>query len=73
MDDSGASSLRQITDRLEQLAAELGGEQDEERAAKLVREASKLAAEAGRAAEQVLRESAEDGGEGLAERPPSES
>jgi hypothetical protein len=47
----GAQELQRITVRLEQLAAELEGETDEERAAELVREASELAAQAGRAVE----------------------
>jgi ABC-type phosphate transport system auxiliary subunit len=47
----GESELERITTRLEQLAAELDGDLDEERSAELVREASELAAQAGRAVE----------------------
>ena len=54
-----AESLESITARLEELAAELQGELDEERAAELVREASELAAQAGREVEQALRAAAE--------------
>jgi exonuclease VII small subunit len=46
--------LERITERLERLAAELDSDPDEERAAELVREASELAAEAGRAVESAL-------------------
>jgi hypothetical protein len=49
----GGSELERITIRLEQLAAELEGEVDEDRAAELVREASELAAQAGRAVEDA--------------------
>ncbi len=49
-------SLGRITERLEQLAAELAAEKDEARAAELVSEASKLAAEAGEEADRVLRQ-----------------
>ncbi|MGH2955456.1 MAG: hypothetical protein ACRDL6_00475 [Solirubrobacterales bacterium] len=48
-------NLERITGRLEQVAQELGSDPDEERAAELVREASELAAEAGRAVEAALR------------------
>jgi hypothetical protein len=51
--------LGAITTRLEQLAAELEGELDEERAAALVREASELAARAGREVAQALSAAAE--------------
>ena len=51
----GAEELERITARLEQLAAELEGEVEEDRAATLVREASELASQAGRAVEGALR------------------
>jgi hypothetical protein len=50
----GANELERITARLEQLATELEGDLDDERAAALVREASELASEAGRAVESAL-------------------
>jgi len=46
--------LERITERLEQVAQELGSDPDEERAGELVREASELAAAAGRAVESAL-------------------
>ena len=51
----GAAELDRITARLEQLATELEGEIPEDRAAELVREASDLASQAGRAVEGALR------------------
>jgi hypothetical protein len=51
----GAEELERITARLEQLATELEGDVDDERAAALVREASELASQAGRAVEGTLR------------------
>jgi hypothetical protein len=51
--------LQQITERLESLARELDSEPDDERAAELVREASELAAEAGREVERALAAAAE--------------
>jgi hypothetical protein len=51
----GAEELERITARLEQLAAELEGNVDDDRAAELVREASDLASQAGRAVEGALR------------------
>jgi exonuclease VII small subunit len=51
----GAEELERITARLEQLAVELEGDLDEDRAATLVREASELASQAGRAVEGALR------------------
>ena len=51
----GAADLDRITARLEQLAGELEGEVPDERAAELVREASELASQAGRAVESALR------------------
>jgi hypothetical protein len=53
--ERGAQDLEQITARLEQIATELGGDSDEERAAELVREASELAAAAGKAVESALQ------------------
>jgi hypothetical protein len=51
----GVVELERITARLEQLAAELEGDVDDEHAARLVREASELAAQAGSAVEGALR------------------
>jgi hypothetical protein len=51
----GATELEQITARLEQLATQLEGDVDDDRAAELVREASELASQAGRAVEGALR------------------
>jgi hypothetical protein len=51
----GAEELERITARLEQLATELEGDCDDDRAATLVREASELASQAGRAVEGALR------------------
>jgi hypothetical protein len=56
-----ASELERITTRLETLASELDGDPDEERSTELVREASELAAQAGRAVERALRAAAEPG------------
>jgi hypothetical protein len=53
--ERGAQDLESITARLEQIATELGGDSDEERAAELVREASELAAAAGKAVESALQ------------------
>ena len=50
----GESELDRITARLEQLAVELEGDVDDDRAAALVREASELASQAGRAVESAL-------------------
>lgn len=57
--EAGASELEQITARLEELAAELETDPDEDRAAELVREASELATEASRAIEAVLLSASE--------------
>ena len=54
-----STGLGAITARLEQLASELQGEPDEDRAAELVREASELAARAGREVEQALSAASE--------------
>ena len=51
----GAEELDRITARLEQLATELEGDVDEDHAAALVREASELSSQAGRAVEGALR------------------
>jgi hypothetical protein len=50
-----SAELERITARLEQVARELGSDLDEERAGELVREASELAAAAGRAVDGALR------------------
>jgi hypothetical protein len=54
MSDEG--SLKTITERLEALAGELASGPDQARAAELVQEASKLAAEAGEEVDRALRE-----------------
>ena len=54
--ESEQSPLRAITDRLEALAGQLSSEQDPAKAAELVQEASKLAAEAGEEADRALRD-----------------
>ncbi len=59
----GAQELERITARLEQLAVELEGDVDDERAAALVREASELASQAGRAVEGALRGPSGSGGD----------
>jgi hypothetical protein len=51
----GAEELERITARLEQLATQLEGDLEDDRAAELVREASELASQAGRAVEGALR------------------
>jgi ABC-type phosphate transport system auxiliary subunit len=51
----GAEELERITARLEQLATQLEGDLDDDRAPDLVREASELASQAGRAVEGALR------------------
>lgn len=55
IEGGGDPELARITDRLESLARELDAEPEEERAAELVREASELAAEAGREVDRALR------------------
>jgi hypothetical protein len=52
----GETNLKRITRQLEELARQLADESDEERAAELIREASKLAADAGEEADRALRE-----------------
>jgi hypothetical protein len=59
----GAAELDRITARLEQLATELEGDCAEDRAAELVREASELASQAGRAVEGALRGTVDTGGD----------
>ena len=54
-----SEGLEAITARLAELATELEGDPDEERAAELVREASKLAAQAGEEVAAALRAAAE--------------
>jgi hypothetical protein len=51
----GAEELERITARLEELATQLAGDVEDDRAAELVREASELASQAGRAVEGALR------------------
>ncbi len=51
----GVEDLERITARLEQLATQLEGDVDDDHAAELVREASELASQAGRAVEGALR------------------
>jgi hypothetical protein len=53
--EQGPPDLASITTELERIATELGADPDEERAAELVREASELAAQAGRAVEAALQ------------------
>jgi len=55
----GAPELERITERLNQVAAELEGDPDESRAAELVREASELATEVGREVDRALRAATE--------------
>lgn len=50
-----ANSLAELTERLHALAAEIEAETDHGRAAELVAEASKLAAEAGEEVDRVVR------------------
>ncbi|HEX6587369.1 MAG TPA: hypothetical protein VF052_11530 [Solirubrobacterales bacterium] len=50
----GAVELERITARLDELATELEGDVDDDRAAALVREASELASKAGRAVESAI-------------------
>lgn len=53
-ESAGEGELDRITARLGELADELDGEIDDDRAAALVREASELASEAGRAVESAI-------------------
>jgi hypothetical protein len=59
---SEEGSLKTITERLEALAGELASESDQARAAELVQEASKLAAEAGEEVDRALRDAQGGGG-----------
>ncbi len=62
MNEQPNSPLSQAAERLEALARQLADEKDEGRAAELVREASKLAAEAGEEAERALRQTSTSAG-----------
>src|SRR6266576_7087293 len=53
--NGSSADLEAVTARLERIAAELDAQPSEERAAELVREASQLAAQAGRAVEVALQ------------------
>ena len=53
--ERSSTDLEAVTARLEGIAEELDSQPSEERAAELVREASRLAAEAGNAVEAALR------------------
>jgi hypothetical protein len=60
-DTSGdVEDLEEISRRLDRLADELQREDDEERVAELVREASELATRAGQAVDQALRAGASE-------------
>lgn len=61
-DTAPSGRLGEVGTRLDALAAELEAGPDPERADQLVREASELAAEAGREVEAALRDSAEPDG-----------
>ena len=58
-----SEALDAISTRLRELASELESESDEERAAKLVREASELATRAGQAVDEALHAGAGEAGE----------
>jgi hypothetical protein len=55
----GGAELERLTSRLNEIARELDGEPEEERAAELVKEASELATEAGHEVERALRAASE--------------
>ncbi len=55
------SRLAEISERLQAIAAELGGEADDERAAELAREAAELSAEAVEEANRRAREAESSG------------
>jgi hypothetical protein len=57
--ERSAPDLETVTTRLERIAAELDAEPTEDRAAELVREASELASQAGRAVETALQAAAD--------------
>jgi hypothetical protein len=58
----GAGELDRITNRLREIASELDGGPDEERAAELVREASELSERVGREVERATRAAATNRG-----------
>jgi hypothetical protein len=57
--ERNAPDLATVTARLEEIAGELDAEPQENRATELVREASELASQAGRAVESALQAAAE--------------
>ena len=57
--ERSAPDLETVTARLKRIADELDAEPPEDRATELVREASELASQAGRAAESALQAAAE--------------
>lgn len=57
--ERSAPDLETVTARLERIAEELGAEPTEDRATELVREASELASQAGRAVESALQAASE--------------
>jgi hypothetical protein len=57
--EQGRSDLEGIATRLERIADELASQPSEERAAELVREASELAAGAGRTVDSALQAAAQ--------------
>jgi hypothetical protein len=57
--ERSAPDLEAVTARLERIAAELDSDPEEDRATELVREASELASQAGRAVESALQAAAE--------------
>jgi hypothetical protein len=57
--DGSAPDLAAVTARLERIAAELDSNPEEDQATELVREASELASQAGRAVESALQAAAE--------------
>jgi len=57
--ERNAPDLEAVTARLERIADELDAGPEEDRAAELVREASELASQAGRAVESTLQAAAE--------------
>jgi hypothetical protein len=57
--ERSAPDLEAVTARLERIADELDAEPAEDRATELVREASELASQAGRAVESALQAAAE--------------
>ena len=55
----GGPELERLTARLDEIARELDGDPDEDRAAELVREASELATRVGQEVDRALRAAAE--------------